>query len=103
MTMKTNYNRISNRATAYFEIDLGGKELSEVEFTGYCEVVNNGIGSYECHGYKGNDNRYEPEVIDYKYNEKIYTAGEIELIEDWLADNDNEVCEKLIENFCDNN
>ncbi len=96
--MSRNTRRPSAHSSAYFELDLGGEELTEIEFTGLVEIVDNGIGSYECHGYKGRDVQLEPECENYEWDRKLYREEENLIIEKWEEENSSKIIDKLIEN-----
>lgn len=81
---------------SYFA-DIEGIE-SEVEFYGTPEMVDNGIGPYECHGYKGHDVRMEPQIESVEWDKKDYTPEENSMIDKFVSDNLDYICERIIEN-----
>lgn len=72
---------------------------NEVEICGLIKMVDDGIGSYECHGYKGFDSRIEPEVQDVIYDVKKYTVEDNKIISKYLDENSEKLDEQLLDGF----
>jgi hypothetical protein len=70
----------------------------EVEFTGRPRWVDSGIGHYEWHGYKGNDQRMELVCEDIDWNHTLYTPEQNIMIDQYLESH----CESIEESLCVN-
>ncbi len=90
-------NKRAANATAYFEIDLGREELTEVEFTGEVIMVDNGIGKYEYWGQNCTDTQWEPECETFLWDEKLYSKEENETILKWVDGKEEKITDELIE------
>lgn len=80
-------------------------DFIEVEVYADVEMVDNGIGPYECHGYRGRHRQLEPEVIgEIKYDRSLYSAEEQRVIDEYIEDREehiiDELCEKYEDDWC---
>lgn len=66
-------------------IEINGKDVT---FTANVEMEDHGIGSYECHGYKGNHIDWQPTVQgDIDWNKRNFTHEENKVIDAYLENN----------------
>lgn len=84
------------KAYYYLEADylLDGKE---VELWGEIIHGDDGIGWYECHGYKGYDSHPYIDIENIEWDVTIYTAEENTLIDNYV----NEFFDKIKEAMLD--
>jgi hypothetical protein len=84
---------------SYTICDVPGVE--EVEFTGSPRWVDMGIGQYEFWGAKCVQTDWQPsmEYSHVDFDRSKYTEEQNALIEYWLDQNYDEVCDKLCDNF----
>lgn len=80
------------------EIEING-EYIEVEFTGDCMEVDNGIGKYECHGYVGFDSQPGLEVEEISWDKTLYSDDENKIIEIYLDEHEDEIIETICEKY----
>ena len=57
--------------------------------------TDNGIGHYECHGYKGFDSQPCNEIDDITWNHELYTADENTIIDNYVNEKFSDLCEKF--------
>ena len=83
------------------DIDFGGEEddFLTVTLTGNCNMVDQGIGSYEFHGSRGYDSRMVPECDDITWNEDYYSEEENAAIRAYVEKNYDDLVTEIEEKF----
>jgi len=77
---------------------FGEDDYREVEFTGNPHKCDDGIGSYEYFGFRGNDSRTYVSCEDtIDWDRKLYSDSENAIIEKHLEKNEEEIDKKLCE------
>ncbi len=74
-------------------------EVNGMDVDMYCtfDMVDNGIGHYECHGYKGYDSQIEPDISEILYDKDKHTFEEQCEIDQYIDDNFDDLCYKLFD------
>ena len=81
---------------SYFA-DIEGID-GEVELYGTPEIKDEGIGPYECHGTKGFHHDYQPYLETIKWDRRLYTDIENELIGRYVDEAFNSIAANIISN-----
>ncbi|MBF0553655.1 MAG: hypothetical protein HQK96_03775 [Nitrospirae bacterium] len=70
---------------------------SEVELYGTPEIVDEGIGPYECHGSKGFHHDHQARLDKIQWDRRLYTPDENETIARYVEQAETHITEKIIE------
>jgi hypothetical protein len=85
-----------NTSTIIIQVPELGEEFECCVYGTY-RMVDNGIGHYECHGYRGYDTQIEPEVDEILLVDENFTKEQKEVINAYIEDNFDALIDRVLD------